>query len=227
MRFHAKALRLRALRPDLAVVPECACPEVLLRRHMEFDAVNHAWAGSSSRKGLAVFSFGRWRLSERRAVVTRFAHVIRVAVTAPARFGLVATWVASPSRSTAHDVRAVIASAMAEDAVIVAGDFNRSVSHRRNAKAVRAPLGRMLGELGLVSAYHHSRGVEHGQEAEPTFFRHRRRPGAHVDHIFLDPRFRSAVRSVTIVSGEPWIALSDHAPVVVDVALDEPTAIHT
>ena len=62
MRLHDKIDRLRELRPDLAVIPECACPEVLFRRSLELDPSDFAWEGVNPSKGLAVLAFGRWRV---------------------------------------------------------------------------------------------------------------------------------------------------------------------
>jgi len=227
MSFHAKAGRLAALRPDLAVVPECACPEVLLRRAPELEFASYAWAGASSRKGLAVFSIGDWRLATDRAADSRSATALPVRVTGPASFRLLAVW-ALPRRSRRASgaspeplARAIarLAPFLDDRPAIVAGDFNSALVSRRPGGSVRPSrlVGR-LADLGFVSAYHRARRVEHGAEREATLFLNRRLArGRHTDHVFVDQEIAAGLRSVTVGRGERWVALSDHAPVIVDV----------
>lgn len=228
MALHGKAGRLRALRPDLAVVPECACPEVLLRREPDLGASDFAWSGASPRKGLAVFAFGPFRLEPDRAIDPRSATALPVHVSGPAAFRLVAVWALprwahrpwEPPPEPLPRALDRLLPFLREPPAVLAGDFSSAlVSRRAGGRLLPSPLARRLRDLGFESAYHRSRGVEHGAEREPTFFLYRSLSrGAHADHVFLDRGTAAGLRSVTIGWGPRWVRSSDHAPVVVDVS---------
>jgi endonuclease/exonuclease/phosphatase family metal-dependent hydrolase len=52
----------------------------------------------------------------------------------------------------------------------------------------------------------------------PTYY-HQRHSGDpwHIDFCFIPERWASKVVRVDVFDGEPWSALSDHRPLVVDV----------
>lgn len=96
---------------------------------------------------------------------------------------------------------------------VVAGDFNasRSDAHLHNVRRLMA--------LGLISAYHRFKGVEHtGEEADPTsyFLWQPSRP-YHMDFVFVPESWR--INSVDIGTFEEYTqsGLSDHVPIVVTV----------
>ncbi|MGI9500761.1 MAG: endonuclease/exonuclease/phosphatase family protein, partial [Geminicoccaceae bacterium] len=64
MALHRKVEALLALRPDIAVIAECAEPE-RLRRLSSFDWIESepVWVGRHPAKGLAVFAFNGFRAS--------------------------------------------------------------------------------------------------------------------------------------------------------------------
>ena len=76
----------------------------------------------------------------------------------------------------------------------------------------------VLDRFGLESAYHHAHRVEMGQEPSGTlFFRRKADAAYHIDYCFLPATWRERIQEVTLGSAEKWIALSDHAPIAVDV----------
>lgn len=103
---------------------------------------------------------------------------------------------------------------------VLAGDLNSSTgvksqrtSHPAFVKRARA--------LGLESAYHHLRGVDHGQETEPTYRHGDSGKGKfHIDYCFLSLALLSGAQ-VQILNGPLWEKRSDHFPVVVDLNLSE------
>ena len=103
---------------------------------------------------------------------------------------------------------------------VVAGDFNNHVQWDRpgwrmnHANEVRA-----LARLGLVSAYHVSRGVEAGNEPEPTFYWRRRAvDGYHIDYVFMPEEWSTCTFDLTVGPYEEWVGsgLSDHVPLVLE-----------
>ena len=77
-----------------------------------------------------------------------------------------------------------------------------------------------LARLGLISAYHEARGVEAGNEPEPTYFQHyRATAGYHIDYVFMPEEW--ADRAFTLMVGryQDWIEprRSDHVPLVLEI----------
>ena len=226
MRFHEKVGLLRSLRPDVAVVAECACPEVLLRRAPAIGTTGFEWTGARPSKGLAVLAFGAWRLEREAAVPRHLGNVLPVRVEGPASFRLLAIWHAprrrrsgSPRDLPLGTALEVLTPFLAERPVVVAGDFNRALlTSRRDGSRAPSRLARRIEAMGLASAYHAARGVALGEEPEPTLFVHRglswRR---HVDFVFVGRETLPSLRAVGVGPALPWILASDHAPVVVDV----------
>jgi exodeoxyribonuclease III len=58
MAIHKKVEPLLALLPDLAILPECAEPDVIRTRAPTFSFTDCEWSVLQSTKGLGVFSFG-------------------------------------------------------------------------------------------------------------------------------------------------------------------------
>jgi len=230
MRLHDKTGRLRALRPDLAVIPECACPEVLFRRSLDLIPGDFVWGGTNPRKGLMVMAFGPWRLRADRSHQPRSGTTLPLHVSGPASFRLLAVWGLPLWAHRRRDPppeplgRAIerLAPFLSDAPAIVAGDFNRTlVGRRRNGSSVASVLARRLEALGFVSGYHHDRGVGHGEETEPTFCRYRRLPDRHhADHLFVDRATAARVRRVEIGYAPRWISTSDHMPLVLELELD-------
>jgi exodeoxyribonuclease III len=79
-----------------------------------------------------------------------------------------------------------------------------------------------LEKLGF--AYHELHGEPQGSESVPTlYWRDRKKDGPtyHIDYVFLPSRLLARVRELTVGTYEDWcgIGLSDHVPILVDVAL--------
>jgi hypothetical protein len=228
MRLHDKAARLAALRPDLAVIAECACPEVLLRRSIDLAPSDVAWEGAHPAKGLAVLAFGPWRLAVDRRHVPRGGTTLPLEVSGPAALRLLAVWGRRRARRRRGPLPEPLRAALERlvpflsgSPTIVAGDFSHALLARRAAGGrASTPLARRLDALGFVSAYHVARGVEHGAEPEPTFCRHRRLPGRHhADHVFVDGATARGLHDVAIGDAADWIDSSDHLPVAVELSL--------
>lgn len=208
MRVHDSWAQIVEVRPDVAVLSECARPEILFRR-VDASSVRAAfWTGPSSHKGLAVLFFGRTRGEAR----GRGDGLIAVELIRPRRLRLAAVWLTRGSGplSGAGEVLG------APGPAVLVGDFNSALVRRRGRRAVPSRAARRLLELGFVSAYHASRGVELGSEPEPTLFLNRDpTQGRHVDYCLLRG---VAVASVEVGAREVWGSASDHVPLIVDLA---------
>jgi exodeoxyribonuclease-3 len=232
MAFHRKYEKLLALRPDIAVIPECGSINVLRKRAADFQPTSAIWIGDSDRKGLGVFTFGSYRAERSNVYRDNCPYVVPVQIVGPTRFNLLAVWAChakgnsfegrlGPLRRSLNLYRDFIG----ECPTVVAGDFNDNVrwdkpkrlnNHGTNVSE--------LQKLGLVSAYHHCRNEKQGAELEPTIYWRDRTvdgPKYHIDYCFIPSDWTKSISSLTVGCFGDWVGngLSDHVPIVVDVAL--------
>ena len=223
MRLHEKLAGVQRLHPDVLVVPECACPEVLFRRVPDLGARDVAWVGQHASKGLAVLSFGAWRLSIDREHDPRGATSLPVHLSGPGSLRLLAVW-AVPARAHRPGTRRPEPVSQAFDRLApfvssgpcaVAGDFNSALRGALvRTERARSPLARRLAAAGFVCA-----ASTVGTRHPPTFFRHRQaRDGtaAPSDRVFLDAASARGVRTVEFGVAWDWVGASDHVPLTVE-----------
>jgi exodeoxyribonuclease III len=230
MAFHRKYQHLLALKPDIAVIPECANVETLATNAHDFQPTSSVWIGDNPRKGLAVFTFGSFRVGLSDGYRDDCPYIAPIIIEGPVAFNLLAIW-ACHNKKNSYQARlgplnrAITAyrSFIQERPCLVAGDFNDNVlwdqpqrpnKHSLNVKA--------LTDLGLTSAYHYQRGVEQGFEPEPTLYWRNRKvdgPRYHIDYCFVPDDWAKRISWVTVGEFDQWVGtgLSDHVPLVVDV----------
>lgn len=234
MGLHRKLDALQSLRPDIAVVPECAAPDVVTKRlNGTTLPTSCVWIGSNRNKGLGVFAFNDYVLALADTPVDEtnpwFAPV---KVQGPVSFNLVAVWCfhyRNDLKRRARENAVVVAldryrEFTASGDTVVAGDFNNHVrwDKTRNPPVNHSNSVAALDRLGLVSAYHHHRRINQGEETEPThYWRDRRKDGPtyHIDYVFIPQAWLRGLRAVDVGCFEEWCGngLSDHVPMVVEV----------
>lgn len=226
--FHKKIDRLLALRPDVAVVSECAEPEVLARkcRLPEF-AAPPIWHGSNPNWGLGVFFFNKAAGRCHDGIDSDLPGIIPVEVTAPRRFNLLAVWAPTGLRKEepgpVREAIEIYRGFLTEEDAVVAGDFNHNAiwdkpgwaNNHRDAVNI-------LDGFGLASAYHAQTGEDHGEETVPTFHLFGKKdPPYHIDYIFVPRAWTERTFNLQIGQYDDWIApgtgmngksLSDHVP---------------
>jgi endonuclease/exonuclease/phosphatase family metal-dependent hydrolase len=102
---------------------------------------------------------------------------------------------------------------------VLAGDFNSNrVWDRPRRPWNHSSVVASLDRLGMFSAYHAHFDEQHGSESRPTFFLHRdlARP-SHIDYVFVGQGWE--VVSVGVPEPLPWLSISDHIPIIVDLRL--------
>jgi len=240
MAFHRKFEALLALRPDVAVIAECAEPARLAERlDLSGLAGSLVWVGENPNKGLAVFGFNGHRVSLAPIHRPRLRFLAPVTVEGAASFNLLAVWAQNfsggirrkrqhgPLRLGLLRYREFLASGPS----VIAGDFNNNIIWDRPGwRMNHAHAVARLAAGGLVSAYHEIRGEAPGAELEVThYWRDRRKDGPtyHIDYIFLPRLWLARVQHLSVGRFEDWCGsgLSDHVPIVVD--LDVERAIST
>lgn len=234
MALHRKFDALMRLRPDVAIICECAEPQ----RLAAFGALKPGhgevvWIGDNRNKGLAVFTCNGYRARLAEPYYPTIRHIAPVHITGPLECNLLAVWAQNASQgiNRKHQLgplrraRSKYRTFLTEQTSIVAGDFNNNVFwHRPGWRINHANAVASLAELGLVSAYHELRGETQGGESVPTlYWRDRKKDGPryHIDYIFLSPQLLAQVRELTVGGYEDWCGsgLSDHVPMVVDLDL--------
>jgi len=232
MALHRKLDALLRLRPDIAVVCECAQPKRLQelsgRANIGSDPV---WIGRNRHKGLAVFAFNGYAARLAEPFYPSLRYIAPVRITGPTHCNLLAVWAqnASAGIGRKHQLgplrRALgrYRSFVSEGPSIVAGDLNNNaIWHRPGWRINHLATVSILERHGLVSAYHAVTGEEQGSETVPTiYWRDRKKDGPtyHIDYIFLPAAWIDRIQELTVGTYEDWCgsALSDHVPIVVDV----------
>lgn len=232
MAFHRKAPYLLSLKPDIAVISECASPERLAKRGLELDC-NTIWTGDNPDKGLAVFAFNDAGATLLANHDRRLRHILPIQLTAPQPCLLLAVWAqnASGGQTRKHQLgplRRAIAryrDEIQKVPTIVAGDFNNNVFWDRPGWRINhAVTVEKLGGFGLTSAYHDLTGEAQGAETQPTLYWRDRRvdgPTYHIDYVFRPTSWSSGRERLSVGTFEDWVGnrLSDHVPLIWDVTL--------
>ncbi len=230
MALHKKVERLMSLKPDLAIIPECAEPDVIRAKSPDFAFTDCEWTGEQSNKGLGVFSFGSLTL-RRHQSWDRSHHIfIPIEVRGAVALNLLAVWAfnhrvpatVSPNPKTTAAAIEHYQKFLAAAPGCVAGDFNANAHWDAVGRYAKfSTVDGLLQGAGLRSAFHAKHDVELGRETDhPThFFQRNAERGFHIDYAYVPAAWVPDLNSVTIGTAEEWIGVSDHAPLIVDVTL--------
>ncbi len=232
MALHRKIDALLALEPDIAVVSECAMPEILRsRERASWIESEPVWIGENRNKGLAVFTFNGYAARLHESYHPTLRYIAPVYIDGPRRFNLLAVWAQNASAGlTRKHQSGPLRRALGKyrefltgrDAV-VAGDFNsNAIWDKPGWRINHMTKVAIFEELGLHSAYHRITGEEQGKERTPTlYWRDRRRDGPtyHIDYAFLPERWFDGVKDFSVGSFDDWCGsgLSDHVPICLEV----------
>jgi len=232
MSLHTKWDSLMSLRPDVAVIAECADPNILWSRRKSDPACDAQWVGDNPHKGLGIFAFPGFALKRDGSYDAGFKQFLPVNVSGQVNFSLLAVWAFNgrtkpPTTSYGAATMAAInhyEKFLSGKRSVVAGDFNHSTRWDREGKEGNfSAIASRLEGLGLTSAYHELGNVAFGAELDPTLFFRKGPLEYHIDYCFL-PRAWTP-REAVVGSREQWISISDHAPLVVDCVADGESAV--
>jgi exodeoxyribonuclease III len=223
--FHRKHEFAVALRPDILIVPEC---EKLSRIQQMLDSRvvrSFEWFGSNPRKGLAVISYGDYKLDVHPSYDPSHRWIVPLSVSGPVPFVLLAVWTLPLGGYSGRYVRPLLEAfecyrtLMLSSEVVWAGDFNSNFVFDRPSRRYKfCDFVDLLRQYGLHSLYHHQNRCEHGEEPDNTFYLyHRVDRGYHIDYVFTTDRFHPHGFDVAIGSHIDWSKRSDHAPLVCDI----------
>jgi hypothetical protein len=223
MGLRRKLDTLIALRPDIAVLSEVACPENL-RSKANVGELPIVWIGDDPNKGLAVVSFTGSSLVLDTSCRSTNQYIAPVHVNGKYPFRLVAVWDHNDRKEGLNKrpgplLRALCDSAefCQSDDVVVAGDFNNNPQwDKPNGPNNMARIVEELTKRGLTSLYHHKTGEPFGAETCGTYWQ-RKRP-YHIDYIFVPNSWLMNLVSFDVGTFEAWCltGLSDHAPLIAE-----------
>jgi exodeoxyribonuclease III len=164
MALHRKYESLLSLRPDIAVISECASAELIAQKIASFKPSSSIWIGDNRNKGLGVFTFGSFKAMLSPIYQENFPYIAPVQIDGPTRFNLLAVWACHAKENSYEAKRGPLRRAISAyqafiecGPTVVAGDFNDNVKWDKPTKINKhATNVSMLTALGLRSAYHYS-----------------------------------------------------------------------
>jgi hypothetical protein len=231
MALHKKVEPLMALRPDIAIIPECDNPEIVKKKASRFEFNDAVWIKKSRNKGLGVFTFGSFTAAKSPLHSSEFELFLPVKISGQQSFNLLAVWdFHYRSKLPAHQNGAGTRAALrhyqefiSEEPSIVAGDFNNNVLWDKRNRDYDGNFSHTVNDLerlGFVSAYHQFENCVYGKEPEPTlYWRMSKTQVYHIDYCFVSHDLSMQLKKVTVGVPEPWLHFSDHVPLVVEVEL--------
>jgi endonuclease/exonuclease/phosphatase family metal-dependent hydrolase len=207
---------LASFSPAIVFLQECRPVETLaVMNPFVIQRVN-------DRKGIALASLdSTYSLARLRLRANRGRAVACARVTGPVSFIALGIWSQGP-RYVDDVMRTLDAysSILSSGSTVVMGDLN-SGSNLTRQKSINKGHSRIVAALadrGLVSAYHAFHGVDHGEEAHPTYHHQRKASNPwHIDFCFVPAGWVVNVIRVDVLDGKEWAATSDHLPLMVDV----------
>jgi hypothetical protein len=90
--LHSKYEQLLSLRPDIAVISECADVEQIAQKATNFNPSSAIWIGDNPHKGLSVLTFGSFNATLSAIYQKDFPYIAPVQIGGPMRFNLMAVW---------------------------------------------------------------------------------------------------------------------------------------
>jgi hypothetical protein len=225
MALARKAPRLLALRPDIAVVQECSAEAELA------GLVRVGWCGRRQNKGLGVFA-----RPELNAVVATEWDPTREWFL-PVRIdalglNLLGAWAMNqrgaedrPKKGRAAATIEHYRSFVGGGRTIVTGDLNNNVFWDTPRSPEFEAFTDLLASMGLVNLYYTRTGDTPGAETRGSlFFLHNAERSYLIDHVFLPGAWLEHVTEFEVGSATDWLDVSDHAPVVLELAIPEGSA---
>jgi hypothetical protein len=221
MALHRKADALLALRPDVAIVPECS--QVAELGEGEF--VRVAWTGDPGTKGLAVFARPELDATVDPSHDPALRWFLPIRLGGPIPMAILAVWAMHnprageppPKLRMLHALDAYAAFLGSDDALLI-GDFNNNDRWDTPAAPTFRRIRERLAAMGLTSLYHDRTGEAHGAETVGSlFWKWDAGLPFLIDHCFLPRTWLPRVSEFSVGTADNWLRLSDHAPLVVEL----------
>lgn len=219
--FSRKAPLIDYFQADIAVVPEIAAPAC--------ESPQTLWFGENPNQGMAVIAKAPYTLRRLPELPNTPKYVVPIAVDGPRSFVLFAVWTLGKkpfpyvqAASTAIDM---YANTFSNSQVVMMGDFNSNAIWNKEHPTTlnHAAMVERLRQLNLVSAYHHDRTLDHGNEPkiDHTFYLYGHEDKSfHIDYCFIPNTWADKIEQVVIGNYPDWREHSDHRPLLVSLRDD-------
>lgn len=216
--YARKALLLEQFSADVAVIPEISCPD--------FQSHQVVWVGKNPKQGMAVIAREPYQLRRLPEIPNTPKFIIPIEVSGPRSFVLLAVWTlgekAAPYVEAAVKALDMYSPIFESLPVVMMGDFNSNAmwDKQHPSHLNHSALVKKLNALGITSAYHHNRSVNHGEEpkSECTFYLYGHENRAyHIDYCFIPTIWADQIDCVSIGNYSDWREHSDHRPLIVSL----------
>jgi len=224
MAFRKKADFILKYKPDILVVPECEHPDRLKFKNGTQMPSDVFWFGSNLNKGLAVFSYGKYKFKLLNNHNAEFKTILPLSVSDKKnRFTLFAIWANNPKDKDGCYITQVwkaihhYDNLLLDKRTILAGDFNsNTIWDKPRREGNHSTVVKKLESKNIHSTYHKFFKLTQGKETHPTLFMYRNREKAyHIDYCFASADLAEKIIEVEVGAFDAWHAHSDHAPLIV------------
>ncbi len=224
MAFRKKIDSIMLHQPDVLIIQECECVEKLIFKSSTQKPTDILWFGTNSHKGLAVLSFGNYKLSAMPNHNQDIQIIAPVSVSnGEQKFDLLAIWAHNPNDPDGRYVTQVwkaihhYEGLLSSTQTILAGDFNsNAIWDRASRIGNHTDVVQFLEKRGIYSAYHLHHQQAQGKEHQPTFYLYKHLlKSYHLDYCFLSDDFAKQLLSVEVGDYDFWKQHSDHVPLIV------------
>lgn len=231
MALHRKADALLSERPDIAVISECAHPDILAKRgETALADCSTLWMGTNPNKGLGVFAFNDYKVTRIEPFFPTLRYILPLRVNGPRTFNLIAVWAqnasagvtrkhqSGPLRRALTKYRDFINSGP----TVIGGDWNSNkIWDKPGWRINHMAKVEILDGMGLRSAYHAVTGERQGEETTPTHYWRDRRidgPTYHIDFVFAPKDWLTEIEEFSVGTFNDWVGngLSDHVPITIE-----------
>jgi len=222
--FRYKSANVEPLRPDILAVQEVEpIDNVLVFGGVEQPTFrNQIKNPAYPRRSIGLFSYTNARIRAVDETDPQYAFRRFVVNKGFLEFNVAAVWTwATTAKATsymqAHDGVVRHREWIRERPTVILGDLNMDASYRNSSLPALIDL---TDELGLVSAYHTFFGEQFGGETRHTHFHKGHAAAAfHLDYCFVPAAWSPFIRQVTVGDQSAWAKVSDHVPLIVDLAI--------
>lgn len=223
--FRKKASFILAHKPDILVIQECEHPDKLNFNSDFLQPIDTLWFGDNNHKGLAVFSYGDYKLKLLEQHNPEFKFIAPISVQAGKKdFTLLPVWANNSKDPQNRYIEQVWKAInyfdedLLNDRTIITGDFNsNAIWDNQHNNGSHTDVVNKLSAKNIHSIYHKYFSEYHGKESVPTFYlqRNKNKP-YHIDYCFLSQDLYALVNKFEIGSYDKWRAHSDHSPLFVE-----------
>lgn len=224
MAFRKKAGLILKYKPDILVVPECEHPDKLKFPAGITKPTDILWFGKNQHKGLAIFSYNKFRFTVLDNHNEDFKMIIPIAITdGKSDFNLFAIWANNPDDPDGQYVTQTWKALhyyndlLTSKTAFLVGDFNsNTIWDKKYRVSNHSNVVKLLEEKNIFSTYHLYYKQVQGKEQHPTLYmyRHQDKP-YHLDYCFASADMIKKIKSVEVGAYAFWSKYSDHVPLIV------------